>query len=124
MEELTIDNFPSSPLFNRSPGSLPIRLVSPPLFFLASINYFLPKTSHNLSLYYQEIEARHLPASVKSQRESIAQSLRSAWGSTKESVHIATDKVEGGWKGGLARVQEETGLKVAPTSTAESKKHV
>ncbi|CAO1616235.1 unnamed protein product [Parajaminaea phylloscopi] len=101
--------------------SLPIRLVAPPLFFLGSLNYFLPKTSHNLSLYYQELEARHLPSSVKSQREQLSSSLRSMWGQTRDSLQTATQKVEGGWKGGLTKVQQETGLQVAPS---ESKKQV
>lgn len=94
------------------PGSLPIRLISPPLFFLASINYFLPKTSHNLALYYKEVEAAHLPPAVKEQREALVNSTRGLWSKGEEQAHVAAKKVEGGWKEGLAKVQEGTGLKV------------
>lgn len=92
---------------------MPIRLVSPPLFFLASLNYFLPKTSHNLSQYYLELESRHLPSSVQSTRQEASASLRNLWNKGEQGVRSAADKAEGGWKEGLSRVQMETGLKIA-----------
>lgn len=97
-------------------GSFPIRFLSPPLFLLGSLNYFLPRTAHNLSLYYQQVESAHLPPVIKEQRESLLKSARSLWRQADDKAHVAARKVEGGWKGGLEKVQEGTGLKVAPTS--------
>lgn len=93
-------------------GTLPIRLVSPPLFLFASLNYFLPHTAHNLSLYYQELEARHLPSAVKEQRESLVGSMRGLWGQSEAKVKEGVRVVEGGWSKGLERVERETGLRV------------
>ncbi|PWN21010.1 hypothetical protein BCV69DRAFT_282513 [Microstroma glucosiphilum] len=95
--------------------SFPIRFLSPPLFLLGSLNYFLPKTSHNLSLYYQQVESAHLPPIIKEQRESLVKSAKSLWRQADDKAHVAARKVEGGWKGGLEKVQEGTGLKIAPT---------
>ncbi|CAO1634468.1 unnamed protein product [Sympodiomycopsis kandeliae] len=92
--------------------TLPIRLISPPIFFFASLNYFLPKTSHNLSQYYQSVEAAHFPA-IKEQRESLVSSVRSLINKSEQTVSDAGKKAESGWKDGLNTVEKNTGLKVA-----------
>ena len=42
--------------------SLPLRFLSPPLFTLAAMPYFLPKTSRNIRSYLSEVEDHHFPS--------------------------------------------------------------
>ena len=99
-------------LISPNPGSFPIRILCPPLFLLASLNYFLPQTAHNLSLYYQQIESAHLPPSVQAHRQAIVDRTRSLWKQGEESAKSGVKQVEGGVKGGLKKVEEQTGLKI------------
>ncbi len=93
-------------------GSLPIRLLSPPTFFLVSLNYFLPHFSHNLSQYYLQLEQQHLPPAVGDARQSVLNAWREARSKSSDTLHDATQRAESGIKSGLQHVEDSTGLKV------------
>ena len=92
-------------------GSLPIRLISPPVFFLASLNFFLPKFSHNLSDYYVSLEKAHVPA-LTEQREKLLESYRSARKGTEQQLGNLKHTAESSLQSGLQQVEQSTGLKV------------
>jgi len=94
-------------------GALPIRLLAPPTFFVVSLNYFLPKFSHNLSDYYISLEKQHLPPVVGESREKLMQKYHEAVKTSSQSLYEAKDKAESGIKQGLQQVENTTGLKLA-----------
>lgn len=93
--------------------SLPLRILTPPILFTLSLNYFLPKTAHNLSGYYLELEAQHLPPFVRQQRESLIQSWNKTRSAADEQLHKAREGGGSLVQRGLQSVEQGTGLKVA-----------
>ena len=63
-------------VFGRYRG-ITLRLLAPPIAFIGSLNYFLPKTAHNVGQYYIDVESQHLPTFVREQRQSIQNALKS-----------------------------------------------
>ena len=91
--------------------AFPLRFLTPPLFVLAAMPYFLPKTSHNLRAYLSEMEDRNFPELAAS-HDQLNDRLSMHW-------HMLTDRL--GSAGGEARTWGEkavsgfentTGLKV------------
>ncbi|KAE8233748.1 hypothetical protein CF326_g1206 [Tilletia indica] len=91
--------------------SFPIRFLAPPLFFVGSLNYFLPKTAANLANYYEELESRYAPA-LTGPRKSIVQSAEKIWSRTEGLVEEARDAASKGVKTGLRQVEQTSGLRV------------
>ncbi|EPQ30704.1 uncharacterized protein PFL1_01605 [Pseudozyma flocculosa PF-1] len=91
--------------------SFPIRFITPPLFLVASLNYFQPKLATNLSSYYVELEKAHAPA-LTEQRESLVSAFRSSIQSASHKVEEAKSGAERGLRSGLSEVEKSTGLKV------------
>jgi len=93
---------------------LATRLFLPPVFFLASLSHFLPKTSHNLSLYFSELEGRFAPG-LKDKHDIANAHARMTWERAKETTKNGRDSVERIAVGLVGRVQDATGLKLRET---------
>lgn len=96
----------------RFAGAFPLRLLTPPLALVISSQYFLPKTTSNVSSYYVELETKHFPA-VKQHRESAADSIRGLLSSAEQGTKEAREQAATAWKKGLKGVEDVSGLKVA-----------
>ncbi|KAG9080014.1 hypothetical protein FRC06_007182 [Ceratobasidium sp. 370] len=91
--------------------SLPTRLLLPPALFVGSLNYFLPKTTHNVNAYLTGLERAHFPA-VADQHEAASRALRDAVHSMRAQYtsmrggvsHLVEDSVDG--------LESTTGLKL------------
>ena len=65
------------PFYTGLLGALPVRLLLPPTLFIGALNYFLPKTTHNVNAYITGLERAHFPA-VAEQHEAANKALRDA----------------------------------------------
>ena len=101
-----------SDLLTRSPGAFPLRLLTPPLAFVASLNYFLPQTAANVGAFYRDVEAAHAPA-VREQRENLVRYTRGMANKVRGIAEEAKSEAEGKWEEGLQGVEKYSGLKVA-----------
>jgi len=93
---------------------LPTRLFLPPLFFLLTFNHFLPKTSHNLSLYASELEERYAPR-LKEKHDIANAHTRMTWERAKDATRDGQERLGGAVEGLVGRVQDATGLKLRET---------
>lgn len=93
---------------------LPTRLFLPPLFFLLTLNHFLPKTSHNLSLYASELEERYAPK-LKEKHDIANAHTRMTWEKAKDATRDGRERLGGAVEGFVGRVQDATGLKLRET---------
>ena len=93
---------------------LPTRLFLPPLFFLLTLNHFLPKTSHNLSLYASELEERYAPR-FKEKHDIANAHTRMTWERAKDATRDGRERLGGAVEGLIGRVQDATGLKLRET---------
>ncbi|KAI0320077.1 apolipo protein O-domain-containing protein [Amylostereum chailletii] len=87
------------------------RLALPPALFFFSLDYFLPKTSHNLAAYLGSLEDKHFPAVAEKHEIANAHSAM-AWERLKEATRGGKEKLEDGVGSIVHRIQEATGLKV------------
>ncbi|CAE6483472.1 unnamed protein product [Rhizoctonia solani] len=91
--------------------SLPTRVLLPPTLFFGALNYFLPKTTHNVNAYVYGLERAHAPALAdthdaadKALRDAVKQ-IRTSYNSMRGGVsHIVEDSVDG--------LESTTGLKL------------
>ncbi|KAG8762980.1 hypothetical protein FRC12_008774 [Ceratobasidium sp. 428] len=91
--------------------SLPTRIILPPALFIGALNYFLPRTTHNVNAYLTSLERAHLPA-VADQHEAASrairdtvQTARTQYASMRGGVsHLVEDSVDG--------LESTTGLKL------------
>ncbi|CUA67120.1 hypothetical protein RSOLAG22IIIB_07198 [Rhizoctonia solani] len=91
--------------------SLPTRILLPPTLFFGALNYFLPKTTHNVNAYVYSLERAHAPALAdthdaadKALRDTVKQ-IRASYNSMRGGVsHIVEDSVDG--------LESTTGLKL------------
>ncbi|KAG8899336.1 hypothetical protein FRC00_001579 [Tulasnella sp. 408] len=92
--------------------SLPVRLVLPPVFFAASLAYFLPKTSHNVSSYLSSLEETYFPGFAAQHTElnkNVSETVSSTLKSYAKAKHAASD----GIRQARQQLEQHTGLKVA-----------
>lgn len=87
------------------------RVMLPPAFFLLSFNYFLPKTSHNVSDYAGSLEEAHFPALAQKHAVAIAHT-QMTWERARAAGVSGRDWLQSGLGGAARRVQDLTGLKV------------
>lgn len=92
--------------------SFPIRILTPPLLLVGSLNYFLPKTSHSLAGYYLEIEQRRLPPQVREARVWANEKWNDLVGETRQGLQSAKKQTSNLVDQSLTRVEQNTGLKV------------
>lgn len=113
--------------------SFPIRILTPPLLFVGSLNYFLPKTTHNLADYYLEVEQRRLPPQVRDARVWTNEKWHALVGETRQGLESAKRQTSSIVDQSLSRVEQNTGLKVggggggaaaAATPSSDAKKLV
>lgn len=91
--------------------SLPIRWLTPPLFTLAALPYFLPKTSHNLRSYLSDVEDKNFPEFAQ-RHDQIVGTAANHWDLLKERVGSASDKAEGWGNQAVKGIENSTGLRV------------
>ena len=96
--------------------SFPLRFLTPPLFLVGSLNYFLPRTTQNVSNYYVELESRHLPPVVRQQRERLVKLWQDSMGAAKGNLEKAREGTGHLVQRGLQGVEQGTGLKVGSGS--------
>ena len=99
---------------------LPARFALPPLFFIGSLSYFLPKTAHNLSSYLGEVEAAYFPALAK-QHTAINASTRETFEGLWAKYASVKGAASQGVKEARQTVEARTGLKVGDGSVVEEK---
>lgn len=92
--------------------SFPVRFLAPPVFALAALPYFLPKTASNLRNYVSEIEDKAAP-DFAAKHDQFNQNLAMHW-------HMAVDRLRGvsheaaSWSSKAASgVENATGLRVS-----------
>jgi len=90
------------------------RVLLPPAFFLLSFEYFLPKTTHNVSAYAGSLEEEHFPSLAQKHAVAIAHT-RMTWERVRAAGISGRDKVQDGLGSAARKVQELTGLKVQET---------
>lgn len=91
--------------------SFPVRFLAPPLFSLAALPYFLPKTAHNLRAYVSDVEDKQFPEFAE-KHDQFNSNLSMHW-------HMLLDKLRGtgadvdSWtRKARQSVQDATGLNV------------
>lgn len=98
--------------------AFPIRILTPPLALVASLNYFNPQLASNLGAYYTQVEQKYVPALTEQRRQWQRQG-KQVLDSTTKSVHELKDKTEQGVRSGLQTVEQQTGLKVTDVVAAK-----
>ncbi|SNX86419.1 uncharacterized protein MEPE_05128 [Melanopsichium pennsylvanicum] len=98
--------------------AFPIRILTPPLALLVSLNLFNPQLSSNLGEYYTSVEQKYLP-SLSKQRRNLVQQSQQYVNSTTKNIHQLKDKTEQGVRSGLQTVEQQTGLKVSDVVQAK-----
>lgn len=87
------------------------RLLLPPTLLVLSMNHFLPKTSHNVSAYFSELEDKYLPAVAEKHAIANAHTAMT-WERAKEATANSQESLGRGVDSLLTRVQDSTGLKL------------
>ncbi|KAI0065008.1 hypothetical protein BV25DRAFT_1989730 [Artomyces pyxidatus] len=87
------------------------RLFLPPTLFFLSLDYFLPKTSHNLSEYFGSLEDTYFPT-FAAKHEIAKAHTGMTWERVKDASHDGRLKFEAGLGSVVKKIQEVTGLKV------------
>ncbi|TKY88567.1 hypothetical protein EX895_002556 [Sporisorium graminicola] len=98
--------------------AFPIRILTPPLALVVSLNYFNPHLASNLGAYYTQLEQKYVPA-LTEQRRNWQQQGKKYLDQTTKGVHELKDKTEQGVRSGLQTVEQQTGLKVADVVAAK-----
>ena len=87
------------------------RLILPPVSFVASAKYFLPRTSHNLSDYLGSVEDTLFPDFAE--KHDIAKAHSSmTWERIREGTKDARARVNHSAVSTVEKIQETTGLKL------------
>ena len=99
------------------PRAFPIRLLAPPIFTIAGLRYFLPKTYHNLRSYLSDAEDAHFPEFAAS-HDRFNASLSTHWEMLKSRVEGVTGQAQN--LGGRVRegVEGATGLRLGNVAKA------
>ena len=103
----------SSTIFTRT-RSFPVRFLLPPTFFILSLNYFLPKTSDNVSTYLTSLEETYFP--TLAEKHAIGRAHTSmTWERIKEFTSDSREKLGDGVRDAVKNVEGWTGLKLGET---------
>lgn len=98
--------------------AFPIRLLTPPLALVVSLNHFNPRLASNLGDYYTQLEQKYAP-SLTEHRRSWQKQAQSYVDSTAKNIHELKDKTEESVRSGLQSVEQQTGLKVGDVVAAK-----
>jgi organizing structure protein 2 len=91
--------------------AFPIRFLTPPLFTVLSMPYFLPKTSHNIRQYLSQVEDRHFPE-FAARHDQIMATSESHFEMLKDRVGGAGKDMSNWSKSAVEGIERNTGLKV------------
>ncbi|EIW68080.1 hypothetical protein TREMEDRAFT_45042 [Tremella mesenterica DSM 1558] len=98
--------------------SFPIRFISPPLFALISLPYFLPKTSHNLQRVLSDLEDTHMPE-FSQRHERFVSTGVAHFNMTLERIKGSGDDLRGWTKEAVEGVEKKTGLRLGQTYSSK-----
>ncbi|CAD6584809.1 MAG: hypothetical protein CYPHOPRED_002858 [Cyphobasidiales sp. Tagirdzhanova-0007] len=101
--------------------SFPVRFVAPPIFLLASATYFLPKTSHNASLYGRQLEKIYAP-SVYDAHSAVRSQIDSAWHRAQTTLSDSRAKAITLSDKGVRALENSSGLRVQSKDQNEPKR--
>jgi len=90
---------------------LPLRLLSPPLFFVLSFQQFLPKTSANVSEYLSSLEHTYFPRLAQTQDTAVAHTALSIE-MAKDAYANGKQRLASGFGNVVDQLQNTTGLKL------------
>ena len=91
--------------------AFPIRFLTPPLFTVLAMPYFLPKTSHNIRQYLSTLEDRHFP-DFAARHDQIMATSESHFEMLKDRVGGASKDMTNWSKSAVEGIEKGTGLKV------------
>ncbi|TXT08986.1 hypothetical protein VHUM_02460 [Vanrija humicola] len=92
--------------------SFPVRFLAPPVFALAALPYFLPKTAHNLRQYVSDAEDKHFPEFAE-KHDRINNALELHWQLALDKLRGAGQDVSAWSDKAVESVESATGLKMA-----------
>lgn len=93
---------------------LPTRILLPPVFLFTAANYFLPKTTGNLSTYLGDLEDTYIPEVA--QKHDIAKAHSAmAWARLRDATANGRAKLDESAGLAVDKIQEATGLKLKET---------
>lgn len=90
------------------------------MFFAASLAYFLPKTSHNVSSYLSSLEETYFPGFAAQHAElnkNVSETVSSTLKSYAKAKHAASDGIQHARQ----QLEQHTGLKVAGVEEVDGK---
>lgn len=93
---------------------LPTRLLLPPVFLFAAANYFLPKTTGNLTTYLGDLEDTYVPE-VAQKHEIAKVHSAMAWARLRDATANGRAKLDESAGLAVDKIQEATGLKLKET---------
>ncbi|KAK4683572.1 MICOS complex subunit MIC26, partial [Tremellales sp. Uapishka_1] len=91
--------------------ALPIRFLTPPLFTLLAMPYFLPKTSSNIRSYLSQVEDRHFPE-FAAQHDHVVQTGAAHWGMLEDRIRGVGEEAKGWSREAVQGVEKYSGLRV------------
>jgi organizing structure protein 2 len=91
--------------------TLATRLLLPPTLFIASMYHFLPKTTHNISAYFDSLEAQYFPSLAEKHRIGRAHTQMTLE-RIKEWTKSGREKFHQGVGSFVDRIQDFTELKI------------
>ena len=91
--------------------AFPIRFLAPPLAFVASATYFLPKTAHNLNVYTQSLEKAYIPSVYSHQMAAVGEAKK-LWHSALSTGRDLQDRAGKLSTEGQKRFEQSSGLKL------------
>lgn len=92
--------------------AFPIRFLAPPVFALAALPYFLPKTAHNLRQYVSDAEDKHIPEFAE-KHDRFNNALELHWQLALDKLRGAGNDVNTWSNKAVESVESATGLKMA-----------
>lgn len=100
--------------------SFPVRFLAPPLFTLAAMPYFLPKTSHNIRAYLSDVEDKLAPEFAE-KHDHFNSMMSMHWQMALDKLRGASSDVDGWAQRARQGVQDATGLNVGSSGSAQAK---
>lgn len=91
--------------------SLPLRFLSPPLFTLAAMPLFLPKTSHSIRTYLSDVEDEYFPDFAAGHDQFLANATTNT-GQFLDRFGRVGEEAKGLGRRAVKGVENATGLKV------------
>lgn len=101
--------------------SFPVRFLAPPLFTLAAMPYFLPKTSHNIRAYLSDVEDKVAPE-FAAKHDHFNSMMNMHYHMALDKLRGASSDVDGWAQRARQGVQDATGLNVGSGSASSQAK--